>query len=256
MPSRLKSEAKPSDCFRLRMSSGPVLGVVFGGILTTLAGWQSIFWVNIPIGVIATALAYFGLKELSVSEEAKEIDVVGNISFAGGLGLFLVGISFFSIGLISLSLLALLALVGGFVLVIFLMAEKRVEQPMIDLSLFRNIRFTMGSVMIFLNGLVRGSATLVLSLYLQGPTMGFDSFAAGVFLVPLTAAIAIFGPSSGYLSDRYGQHRFTILGMAISAVGFIILANLGYTSTFASLFVLLAIAGVVLGFSPRRTVLR
>jgi EmrB/QacA subfamily drug resistance transporter len=233
---------------------GSVLGLVLGGILTTLAGWQSIFWVNVPIGVVATGLAYIRLKETSVVEGAQKIDFAGNISFSAGLGSFLAGISLFSIGLISFGALGLLSIVGGALLAIFFRVEKRVVQPMIDLSLFRNLPFTMGNVMIFLNGLVRGSVTLVLSLYLQGPTMRLDSFTAGTFLVPLTASVAIFGPLSGYLSDKYGSYRLPILGMALATVGFVILAQLGYSSTFGSLLVPLAIAGTGFGIfaAPNR----
>jgi len=250
----IQERGKALGLLQIAMVLGSVLGLVLGGILTTLAGWQSIFWVNVPIGVIATSLAYFRLKEMSVVEGAQKIDILGNVSFAAGLGLFLAGISLFAIGEISLSLLGLSTAVGASLLVIFYFAEKRVEQPMIDFSLFRNMRFTMGNVLIFLNGLVRGSLTLLLSLYLQGPTMGLDSFTAGTFLVPLTASVAIFGPLSGYLSDKYGAHKLTMLGMAISTIGFIILAQLGYTSTFASLFVPLVIAGTGFGIfaAPNR----
>jgi len=205
-------------------------------------------------GIVATGLAHFGLKEASVPEGAQKIDIVGNISLSAGLGLVLAGISLFSIGLISLGVLGLMAAVGAGVLVIFFTVERTVEQPMIDLSLFRNLPFTMGNVMIFLNGLVRGGVTLVLALYLEGPTMGLDSFTAGTFLVPLTATVAIFGPLAGYLSDKYGSYRFPILGMAIAAIGFVMLAQLGYTSTFGSLFVPLVIAGTGFGIfaAPNR----
>ena len=233
---------------------GSVLGLVLGGILTSLAGWQSIFWVNLPIGAVATGLAYFGLKERSVAERGQKIDVVGNVTFAAGLGLFLAGISLFAIGVISVGLLELSALIGVSVLGIFVYAETKVQQPMIDLSLFKNLPFTMGNILIFLNGLARGSMTLVLSLYLQGPTMGLDPFTAGTFLVPLTASLAISGPLSGYISDRYGTFKLPILGMVISAIGFVILAQLGYTSTFAALFVPLVVAGIGFGIfaAPNR----
>ena len=79
---------------------GSVLGLVLGGFLTSYLGWRSIFWINIPIGIIAIFSSYKNLKELG-SIKKEKIDWLGNISFAGGLFLVLAGITFSAFGIIS-----------------------------------------------------------------------------------------------------------------------------------------------------------
>jgi MFS family permease len=139
-------------------------------------------------------------------------------------------------------------------LVAFLATERRVAMPMLALSLFRIRQFAAGNLAIILNSLARGAVTLVLVFYLQGPSMKLDPLTAGIFLIPTSASLAVFGPISGWLSDRYGARLLATLGLLISSIGFLQLTSLGPKTTFAGLALPLVFVGSGMGLfaSPNR----
>jgi len=234
---------------------GSVLGLVLGGVLTTLVGWSSIFWVNIPIGTFATVWAHFRLKEIRTSPKSrKKIDLIGNLTFAGGLVMALLSITLYAIVGISLVLTLEMLGLSSMFFILFYFEEKRTVDPMFDLSLFRNRIFSVGNETIFLNALSRGSFTLVMVFYLQGPLMHLSPLQAGIFLIPLSVSLSVFGPISGTLSDRYGQRGFVIAGLALSTVGFLIMTTITGVLNFYSLILPLALIGSGMGIfaSPNR----
>lgn len=233
---------------------GSVLGLVLGGLLASVAGWRSIFWVNIPIGVFATAWSHYKLRELAVINKREKLDLLGNFSFAGGLALVLTAVTLYVISSLSLFLLITMSATGIVLLVLFVLVERRTPQPMFDLSLFRIRMFTAGNVAIFLNALARGAVSLVLVFYLQGPTMRLSPLTAGIFLIPISLSLALFGPISGWLSDRYGARLLSSAGLLVSSVGFVLLTGIGPTITFQQLSLPLVFVGSGMGLfaSPNR----
>jgi EmrB/QacA subfamily drug resistance transporter len=234
---------------------GSVMGLVFGGFLTSYLGWRSIFWINIPIGVFATIWSHTKLRELGTIKK-EQIDWIGNATFAIGLFLILVGITFGSFQILNsipfgmyLFIIVGLSLIGLFVFV-----ERNVIKPMIDLSLFKMSSFIGGNISIFFNAIARGAFTLIMTFYLQGPTMRLSPLDAGVYLLPVSIALSIFGPFSGWLSDRYGSRVISPIGLFISAIGFFMLTSLGIKSTFIETLLPLAMIGAGMGIfaSPNR----
>jgi EmrB/QacA subfamily drug resistance transporter len=233
------------------ISVGSVLGLVFGGFLTSALGWRSIFWVNVPIGIVATVWSHYQLKELSVRRKGQRLDIAGNVAFGAGVILLLSGISLYAVAGLGQSLIAGLVAGGLAVLCAFVFVETKVKDPMLNLSLFRNRLFAAGTSAIFLNSLARGCVLLVLVFYLQGPNMNLDPLEAGVFLLPNTLTIAIFGPLAGYLSDKKGPRLIATAGLVTSAAGLLLLAQLPDAVPFWQLAVPLAIFGAGIGtFAP------
>jgi EmrB/QacA subfamily drug resistance transporter len=233
---------------------GSALGLVLGGILATTVGWQSIFWVNIPIGVFATVWSHYKLREVSTLRIGQKLDILGNVTFAAGLSSVLVGITLGVLGGPSPVPSGGLIIFGVAMLGVFFMVETRVKSPMLNLTLFRIRQFAAGNAAILLNSLARGAVTLVLVFYLQGPSMKLDAFTAGLFLIPNSASIAIFGPISGWLSDRHGARYLATLGLGVSCIGFLLLANVGPTVTFPELAIPLIFVGSGMGIfaAPNR----
>ncbi len=233
---------------------GAVAGLVLGGTITSTIGWRWIFFVNVPIGIIATLRARVDLKELATREEHPEIDWAGNIAFALGLTLLLVALTLGALGDLSAGAAIAVGLAGVAGLGLFLVVETRVDSPMLDLSLFRNRIFSTSTTATLLNALARGAFTFVLVFYLQGPPRYLDPFTAGLFLIPVSASLATFGPISGWLSDRYGPTWFTVFGLLISAGGFLWLATIGAQDSFLQLAAPLVLVGAGMGLfaAPNR----
>ena len=232
---------------------GSVAGLAFGGFLTSYLGWRSIFWVNIPIGIFAIGWSYIKLKELGTIKKEK-IDWLGNVTFAGGLLFLLIAITFGSFQIINLNQIYVL-IIGSFSLfLLFYFIEKRISKPMFDFGLFKITRFNKGIIAIFLNALARGAFTLVMAFYLQGPTMNQSPLNAGIYLIPVSLALAIFAPISGILYDKYNLNIFTPLGLLLSAIGFFILSDIGPTTSIYELVFPLVLVGAGMGIfaSPNR----
>jgi EmrB/QacA subfamily drug resistance transporter len=234
--------------------AGAVTGLVLGGVLAQTVGWRAIFWVNVPIGVFATVWSHYKLREISRAPRGQKIDVIGNITLAGGLSSILVGITLNIIaGLDALTTYFLLGL-GAALLVAFFVTETRVEMPMLSFSLFRIRAFAAGNLAILLNSLARGAVTLVLVFYLQGPSMQLTPLVAGAFLIPTSASLAFFGPISGWFSDRYGARLLSSIGLLVSSVGFLMLTQLGPRTSFLGLAFPLIFVGSGMGIfaAPNR----
>lgn len=232
---------------------GSVIGLVFGGFLTSYLGWRSIFWVNVPIGTFATIWSYAKLRELGVIRKEK-IDWLGNITFAGGLSMILIGVTLANFRIVT-PIEIFLSIIGGLsLLLLFIIIEKRTPKPMFDLSLFKIQSFTGGNIAIFLNALARGAFILIMSFYLQGPSMRLNSLEAGIYLIPVSAALAVFAPVSGWLYDKFKLRIFASIGLLVSAVGFFILTRIEVTTSFYEIIIPLAMIGGGMGIfaSPNR----
>ena len=232
---------------------GSVMGLVIGGALTSYFGWRSIFWINIPIGIFATLWAFSKLKELGTIKKEK-IDWLGNLLFAGGLILLLVGITFGSFHLLNIFETILFILAGISSLVLFYKNEKKVSFPMIDLSLFRLRLFTSSNIAIFFNSLARGAFTFVMVFYLQGPTMLLNPLDSGIYLIPVSLALAIVAPITGWFFDKYKSQIISQIGLIVSAIGFIMLTTMGSRISYIDAILPLALIGAGMGIftSPNR----
>ncbi len=233
---------------------GSVSGLVLGGFLTGLAGWRWIFFVNVPIGIAGTVWAHYRLRELASLDTVQRIDWAGNLSFGAGLTLVLVGVTFGALGAVGEPMILGLVGLGLALLLVFVLIEQRVPHPMFDLSLFRIREFSSSASAMFLNALARGAFSFVMVFYLQGPPHFLDPLTAGLYLVPVSASLAVVGPVSGALSDRWGPRGLSLLGLIVSAAGFLLLTQIGPLAAFAALvpaFVLVG-AGMGLFASPNR----
>jgi EmrB/QacA subfamily drug resistance transporter len=234
--------------------AGAVSGLVLGGLITSTIGWRWIFFVNVPIGIIATIRARADLRELARPEHTARIDWVGNAVFAGGLTVLLVGITLGALGQIPGGESLVFVATGLGLLALFIVVELRESSPMLDLGLFRNRQFSASVLATLLNALARGAFTFILVFYLQGPPRYLSPLTAGLFLIPVSASLAAFGPVSGWLSDRFGPRPFLLAGLVVSASGFLWLSTIGAAATFAQLAGPLVLVGSGMGLfaAPNR----
>jgi MFS family permease len=245
--------------------SGMFIGLVLGGILAPI-DWRLVFLISVPVGLFGTVWAYVALRELSTPRRAR-VDWAGNLTFALGLVLIMVAVTYgirpaggHPIGWGSPRVLALLA--GAVVsLVAFVVVERRVVDPMFRLPLFRIRAFTFGTLSTFLSAVARGGLMFMLIIWLQGiwlPQHGYDftetPLWAGIYMLPLTIGMLAAGPTSGYLSDRFGARPFATTGMVLTAVGFALLMLLPTDFSYPVFGAILLLIGAAMGMfaSPNR----
>ena len=239
--------------------AGSLVGLILGGILASIY-WRYVFLVSVPVGIFGTVWSYAKLKDHSKRHTNQKLDIPGNIAFAGGLTLILVAITY---GLMPYKgsamgwgdpYVQLSMIVGVLLLVGFIFIERAVEQPMFNLSLFRNRAFTAGSFASLLQSMGMGGLMFMIIILLQGiwlPLHGYSyssvPFWAGIYTIPMMLGFVVFGPISGALSDKMGARGISTFGLLVSAVAFILLSTLTYDFSYIPFALMLFMMGSGMG---------
>lgn len=239
--------------------AGSLIGLILGGLLATI-NWRYVFLVSVPVGLLGTVWSYLKLKDHSIRHKEQKVDYAGNISFAGGLTLILLGITYglMPYGTSSMGwsnpwvIISMAAGIG--LLVAFGFIESAVPQPMFNLSLFKNRAFTTGSVAGMLQSMGMGGAMFMIIILLQGvwlPLHGYSyssvPFWAGIYMIPMMAGFVVLGPISGAISDRAGARTISTVGMVISATSFVLLSTLNYNFSYPVFGAMLFMMGAGMG---------
>ncbi len=208
---------------------GALTGPALGGFLVSWTGWRSIFYVNVPIGIFAYLVARIILP---ADTEKKEVafDYKGSALFALGLiGLLYAINNGQDFGWTSLSIL--ISFVSGIVLLgVFFYAELRVEDPLIDFSIYRNRPFMIGNLSAFLNFFANFANTMLMPFYLQ-QVLNYSTSMVGLMMAIFPVCMAILAPISGYASDKMGPVALTTGGLFINTGGFLYLLTVTTHST-------------------------
>ena len=245
--------------------AGSFIGILVGGFLSQFS-WRWVFFFNVPIGIIGIAWSYAMLKEIDVFRPAK-IDWLGNITFAAGLSLALVGITYgirpYGSSSMGWSNPFVISMIAGGVLLLtaFIAIERRVAEPMFNLSLFRIRAFAAGNIAGLLAAVGRGGLQFMLIMWLQGIWLPLHGYAfsvtplwAGIYMLPTTLGFLIAGPLSGYLSDKYGARPFATGGMLIAAGSFALMMLLPVNFSYPVFAFILLLNGLAFGmFSSPNT---
>ncbi len=246
--------------------AGSFIGLIVGGLLAPVE-WHMVFVVSVPFGLFGTVWAYFKLHDTGVRREAR-MDWWGNLTFGVGLIAVLVGITYgiqpygnHTMGWTNPWVLT--ALIGGcVVLALFCWVETKVAQPMFHLDLFKIRAFTFGNFASLLGALGRGGLMFILIIWLQGiwlPRHGFSFEStplwAGIYMLPMTTGFLVAGPTSGWLSDRFGARTFATGGMLVAAGSFVWLWILPVNFSYWQFALALLINGLGMGLfaAPNRT---
>jgi EmrB/QacA subfamily drug resistance transporter len=235
---------------------GLMAGPVIGGVLVQNYGWRSIFFVNVPIGILVIALTTLKLKESVKSEEKSAgFDVSGattlSISLASLLVVLTLGATY---GWTSALTLGLLVLSASTFLAFLRIESKLVRYPTFELSLFtRNRLFAVANSTAFLSYIAVNGVTLMIAIYLQSIQL-LDPQTAGLYLIAQPTAMALLAPVSGWLSDKIGSRMLTSVGMLCVTVGLFLFSQLNATSSALDVMSRLAIVGTGFGlFSSANT---
>lgn len=199
--------------------TGLSVGPFLGGLLTQNLGWRSVFFVNVPLGILIVLLGIWKLKGEWAEAKGESFDLTGSIIYGFMLVLIMYGITNFHT---YYSLIFL----GFLLLILFIIWESRVEHPVLDIRLFRrNTVFSLSNLAALLNYSATFAITFLMSLYLQY-IKGFSPQDAGLILVAQPIVMAAFSPFAGWVSDRVEPRVVASTGMGLLTIGLFIFSNL------------------------------
>jgi EmrB/QacA subfamily drug resistance transporter len=211
------------------VSIGIIAGPTIGGLLLESLSWHWLFFVNLPVGVIGVILV---VRYVPASRPGarQKFDFPGALTLFIGLSALLFALS--SIQTNGFNSPSVFVLLGVFIvaLVVFILIETHVHEPMIDLSIFKNRLFTVNLVTGFMTFIVSAGTTIILPLYLQN-VLSFGPRQSGLMLAITPLIVALIAPLAGTLSDRIGSRVITSLGLTMLLIGQIAVSSLGADTT-------------------------
>jgi len=206
------------------VSIGIVVGPTLGGLITDILSWHWIFFVNLPVGVIGTVMVLRFVPNVK-PPGGQRFDYWGAVTLFISIFALLLG---FTLGQqngftdrFPLLLFALWALF----LILFVLIERRAEQPMIDLAVFKDDQFSVGLVTGFITFIAIAGTVLLMPFYLQN-VLGYSTREVGLLMAVVPVVLGIAAPLSGSLSDRFGTRPITVIGLLVLLVGYYSLSTL------------------------------
>jgi EmrB/QacA subfamily drug resistance transporter len=234
----------------LALSFGPLAG----GFLTEDVSWRAIFYINLPIAVLALLASLFAVRESRDEKADRRIDYLGVVLLTVALtSIVLALIEGNDWGWDSGRLIGLLA-IGAVTTVAFIVTETRVKSPIVDFSFFRSRNFIGANTVATIISFAMMGSFFFLAIYLQD-LLGYSPLETGVRFLPTTVLVVIAAPAAGRVADRIGSRWPMVLGLAITSVSLFLFAQMDASTTYGDLlpaFILLGL-GIGMTMSPMST---
>jgi EmrB/QacA subfamily drug resistance transporter len=242
----MERRAKMQGYFSSVWGVASLVGPLLGGLLTDRVSWRWVFYINLPFGLLAAAAIAIGLRDETRRRSRTSFDLLGMGVFAAAISALLVGLVELGAGgsrrPTGFGLLALSAVL----LVVFVLVERRVAEPVIPLRLFGNPMLRAAAATGLLSGMAMFGAITYVPLYLQAVT-GSTATQAGWVLMPFVLGWVIFSVAGARLTLRLGYRRVVLAGMGALVLAFILLAGWDETLTRATAARDITLAGVGMG---------
>jgi EmrB/QacA subfamily drug resistance transporter len=226
----------------LFVAAGVSAGPTLGGLITEHLSWRWIFYVNVPVGIVAVLVTLRRLIERR-QRQAQQFDPAGALLLGTGLAaligaLSLGGPSGWTAGpVVSAAIVAVVALLG------FVLVEPHVRHPILDFELFRSRVFASGTISLALSFTSIFAVGFMMPFYLE-ELRHFSTGTSGLLLTPYTLVIALVAPGSGALADRFGTRWLAAAGMTIACVGLVLLGSLDASAPKADVIWRLGLTGL------------
>jgi EmrB/QacA subfamily drug resistance transporter len=222
------------------------IGPLIGGLLTEHISWGWIFFVNVPVGIVAIAASLLLIEESKDTSHEQRLDPLGLLT--SGLGLFALTYGLIEAnthGWTSARILGSFA-AAAVLLVAFVLLESRQRLPMLDLTLFRNRTFAGANAVMLIVALAMFGVFFFVSLYMQN-VLGYSAVQAGAAFLPMTVLIMFVAPIAGKTTDRIGARWLMTTGMVLLAGQLLYFSTMGLEETYWSLLPAMVVGGLGMG---------
>ncbi len=230
---------------------GLALGPLLGGFLVENVGWSSVFWINVPIGVVAAVVLLWRVAE-SRDPRTTRLDIVGTVLVTAGLFALVFGLiqtnnhSWLSPEILGLFVAAAVLLVS------FVLWEMRTPQPMLPLGFFKSRAFSVASLVVGLVGLALFGSIYFITLYFQN-IQGYSALEAGVRTLPTTLMILLVAPVAGRLNARVGSGPMMMVGMLAATIALLGLAQMDVGTSYNQIWPFFVLLGAGLALTMPST---
>ena len=210
--------------FMTGWSLGPFFGPPAGGYLAQYISWRTIFYLPLPTLILAVMAALLILPRRSASHKPSAFDLLGFLTLTGGLVVMLLGLTQGQeAGWTSQRILSLFG-TAALLIAVFIIAELRAEHPYVQIRYFRNLNFSISSMIVLVRVMGFRGTSFILNLFLQ-KALFYPPLQAGIFMLPAAVAVGIVSPFAGMLSDRFGPKILLVTGLVLLTVTLFSLAN-------------------------------
>jgi EmrB/QacA subfamily drug resistance transporter len=227
-----------------------VLGPILGGLVTDTLGWRYVFFINVPLGIIALILIYYSIPNYNQDNVKKVIDYRGIILFTLALSSMFLGLTFAGqvtehppaliVGLMLMSLL---------MFVVFVLVENRADEPIIPLHLFKNSIFNVSSIESFLASAIMFSGIIYIPLFAQG-VLGLSAVNSGLIMIPMLLSLTISSVVTGQIISKTGKYKsLVVVEFLITILGVVLLASMDEYIPYYMLIIYSTILGIGSGMA-------
>ena len=229
--------------FMTGWSLGPFFGPPAGGYLAQYVSWRTIFYLPLPTLILAVMAAVLILPRRSASHKPSAFDLLGFLTLTGGLVVMLLGLTQGqSEGWTSQRILSLFG-AAALLIAAFIIAELRAEHPYVQIRYFRNLNFSISSMIVLIRVMGFRGTSFILNLFLQ-KALFYPPLQAGIFMLPAAVAVGIVSPFAGMLSDRFGPKILLVTGLVLLTVTLFSLANVTIWTGMAVIYFLVILKSI------------
>ncbi|SEE64190.1 drug resistance transporter, EmrB/QacA subfamily [Streptomyces sp. 3213] len=222
-------------------------GPIVGGLLVEHVNWESCFYVNVPVGIVALIMGLLFLKETERDRAAKSFDIPGVVLLS--VGLFLLVWALIKAPGYGWGDAKTLGFLGGALVtgLLFVLRESRTQEPLLPLRLFRSLALSAGTVLVLVLAFCLFGAMFYMTFYLQN-LHGLSAVEAAVRMLPLTGLMVVGSPLASVLINRFGPRPLIVIGMLVTSVSLFGLSTLDTGSGTNDTLIWFALLGI--GLAP------
>ncbi len=224
---------------------GSMAGPITGGFLIENVGWQFIFYINIPVGIFGTAMAFTVLRKDEITK-GQTFDVPGALTLFISLLSLLLALSQGQERGWRSSYITLLFIMSILFFILFIVVENKARQPMMELRHFRNRPFAAANISAFISFIAMFTVILLMPFFLE-KELGYSPQKVGIVFMSVPLVMSVVAPMSGWLSDRTNSYILSSIGLSIASVSILSLGFLSSKSGFMDVVLRLALLGLGMG---------